>query len=246
MPAGEVEQILVCLSGFERSATGERKFKSLADEGAKHQIATFRFDFSGCGISDGTFSTTTLESQGKEFLQAVYEIQTLLGQKPLNVVAHSFGACVLAFQLSTLKYLKNVILIAPALNQKALTRYRFVQRTMRKHSDLAISRENYTQFLDENAFLEDCKQPQRLTKYSVLHAHFYEETQHLDFSSSFLPYQAHTLHLHGTNDTVVPLGSLNIPFIHQVIIKKGDHELEKKPRRAIWIPKVIEFLTIRS
>ena len=68
------ETILMC-GGFERSATTEKKFKVLADELAKQNIASLRFDYSGCGLSDGDFSKTTIQRMANDFRGAVKTLQ---------------------------------------------------------------------------------------------------------------------------------------------------------------------------
>ncbi|MFH1610441.1 MAG: hypothetical protein ABIA91_00975, partial [Patescibacteria group bacterium] len=45
---------IVFVHGFERT-TVERKFKIIIDK-LKDKISLFRFDFSGCGLSDGDFT----------------------------------------------------------------------------------------------------------------------------------------------------------------------------------------------
>jgi alpha-beta hydrolase superfamily lysophospholipase len=155
-------------------------------------------------------------------LEAISLTQTITGISKTSIFAHSFGACVLASQLHHLQVrsLNKLILLAPALNQKALMRYRFVQRKIKeKNSKKVITRATYTDFLKEKEFLKDCKLPNRITKYATLHSTFYEELQHSDFSTAFMPYQQQTLHLHGTEDTVVPLESISSTFIHQILIE---------------------------
>lgn len=63
LPDKEITNAVICLHGFERCATTEKKFKTLADIFSRKTIATLRFDFSGCGLSDSDFKTTTIEKQ---------------------------------------------------------------------------------------------------------------------------------------------------------------------------------------
>lgn len=60
---GDTAREAVFLQGFERNATVEKKFKAFAGVLAGHGVASLRFDASGCGLSDGDFSKTTLKKK---------------------------------------------------------------------------------------------------------------------------------------------------------------------------------------
>ena len=50
MPCGSISNLgVICLHGFERVSTTEKKFKKLADKLAERKIPSFRFDYTGCG-----------------------------------------------------------------------------------------------------------------------------------------------------------------------------------------------------
>ena len=94
---------VICLSGFEKCATTEKKFKALADKLAENMFASLRFDFSGCGLSGGDFSQMKIDSQVEEFMKALDYFKKEMGDVKINIVAHSLGACVLAGQIEKIK-----------------------------------------------------------------------------------------------------------------------------------------------
>jgi len=61
---------VICLSGFERNATTEKKFKKIADE-ISNSMPVLRLDFTGCGLSDGDFRNTTLNSLTADFIRSM-------------------------------------------------------------------------------------------------------------------------------------------------------------------------------
>ena len=79
---------VICLSGFERNATTEKKFKKIADEISKGSTAVLRLDFTGCGLSDGDFRNTTLDSLTADFQNSIKYLEER-GVKKFSIVAHS-------------------------------------------------------------------------------------------------------------------------------------------------------------
>lgn len=243
-PSGEIVKSAVCLHGFERCSTTEKKFKTLSDILVKKMVATLRFDFSGCGLSDGDFSLTTIDRQGDEFLNALKKLKKETKNQKINVVAHSLGACVLANKIEEAKsQIEKIILIAPALNQRGLLRYWFVTSQMKKlNPDIEITWQNYKEYLDKNAFMEDCQRKNRMTKANYIGASYFLEEKDLDFSELLKDPDLNILHIHGSKDIAVPMESLNIRFENQIIVEGGDHNLEKPDKMEEWKNKAADFL----
>ena len=243
LPDGEVKKAVICLHGFERAGTTEKKFKKLADQLAGKSIATLRFDFSGCGLSDGNFRLTTIDNQSKEFAQAIKLLEQETEKHEISVVAHSLGASVLATQIENLKdKLEKIILIAPALNQRDLLKYWFVTSQMKKSNpEVEINWNNYKDHLDEDVFQKDCAQGDKMTKTNNINPEYFLAAKDLDFSEKFKDMD-NVLLIHGTKDPAVPLASLNVDFKNQVLVENGDHDLEKPNQFEQWIDKAVEFL----
>lgn len=244
LPDEKTKKAVICLHGFERCSTTEKKFKTLADIFAENMIATLRFDFSGCGLSDGDFKFTTIERQGEEFFQAVKTFQKEMGNLKVSVLAHSLGACILATQIEKIKpKIEKIILIAPALNQKDLLRYWFVASQMKKSNpNIEITWQNYKHYLDEDAFTKDCQRDDKMTKANYILSDYFLQGKDFDFSENFNELNPKILHIHGLKDIAVPLESLNIKFENQIIMENGDHDLEKPNQMEQWNYKVVDFL----
>ncbi|MCK4592447.1 alpha/beta hydrolase [Candidatus Parcubacteria bacterium] len=243
LPSDEIKKGVICLHGFERCATTEKKFKEFVDRLAEEMIATLRFDFSGCGLSDGDFKFTTIEKQGEEFFYAIKKFEEKIENHEFSVIAHSLGACVLANQIENIREkIKKIILIAPALNQKNLLRYWFVASQMkRSNPNVEITWDNYKNYFNEEEFQKDCAKNDKMTKTNYINSEYFLSGKDFDFSDRFQE-NNNVLHVHGDKDLVVPIKSLNVEFKNQIIIENGDHDLEKPNQMEQWMQKGVDFL----
>ncbi|MEA3463734.1 MAG: alpha/beta hydrolase [Patescibacteria group bacterium] len=233
--------VLMC-GGFERSATTEKKFKVLADELVKQNITSLRFDYFGCGLSDGDFSKITVEKMCDDFKNAVKILQDKTDyKKNISVITHSLSACVIANLVKALSF-EKIILIAPALNQKDLLRYWFVASAMQKQNpDLKITWRNFKDYLNEKKFQTDCDRIDKITKANYVSADYFLENKDKDYSN-LLSDNKNILHIHGDSDDKVPLESLNIEFKNKIIIKNGDHDLERPDMMEQWLKDAVNFI----
>jgi len=234
---------IICLSGFERSAAAEKKFKKVADEISKNLMPVLRLDFTGCGLSDGDFRNTTLNSLTADFVKAVQYLEEK-GVEKFSIVAHSLGCLVAANQMEQTKNkVEKIVLLSPALNQKYLLRYWFVVNKIKKEKpNIEITWHNYGEYLNEDEFLEDCRKTDKTTKANFIDPDYFLECQNIDLSGNFELFLDKTLHIHGSKDIVVPLESVSVNFSNQVVVEGGDHDLEKPDQMKQWLEKVIKFL----
>ncbi|WP_158380765.1 alpha/beta hydrolase [Chitinilyticum litopenaei] len=114
----DARQALLLLHGF----TGNRLeftyfFVALARRLAEHGIATFRFDFPGCGESGGAFADITLAQQAAVTTFLLRELAQRHPQLGWHLCGFSMGgrAAMLAAPHSPVP-LRSLSLIAPALN----------------------------------------------------------------------------------------------------------------------------------
>lgn len=237
------ENCLICLSGFERSTTTEKKFKKMADEISKKSMSVLRFDFAGCGLSDGDFRSTTLNSLTEDFARIIKYLEKE-GIKKFSIMAHSLGCLVVANQIEQMKNkVEKIILLSPALNQKDLLRYWFVVNKIKKEKlNAKITWHNYKQYLDEDEFLEDCRKIDKMTKANFINQDYFLECQHINLSDNFKLFLNKILHIHGSKDIAVPLESVGVDFINRIIIEGGDHDLEKPDYIKQWLGKTVDFL----
>lgn len=235
---------VLMLPGYERAASTEPKFKRLADKLAQSEVTSLRLDYSGCGLSDGNFAENTVASYADEASRALQFLrQGGVGQ--LCIVAHSLSACIVA-SLSPVEQdeLKRIVLIAPALNQRALQRYWFVRNTMRKKDPLfRTTWQNYQTHLSEQAFLDDCAQPYKMTGKNFVGTAFFPENKERDYQEGMLPLLSKTLLVHGEKDDIVPRESLSIRFPNCCFVGQGDHDLERPDMMNMWLSRAVDFLT---
>ncbi len=243
-PDNQIQGGVICLHGFERCSSTEKKFKALSNSLVKKMVAVLRLDFSGCGLSDGDFKYITIEKQADEFIVALRRLKEKIGQQKISVVAHSLGACVLATKIDEIEEeIEKIILIAPALNQRDLMRYWFVISQMKKSNlEVEITWQNYKQYLDERAFQEDCERTDKTTKANYINSKYFLNAKDFDFSNKFNSTKDRVLHIHGSKDIAVPIESLNTRFPNQIIIENGDHDLEKPNQLEQWKDKAVDFL----
>jgi alpha-beta hydrolase superfamily lysophospholipase len=112
---------VIMVHGFAKTKS-ERKFVELSRELAKSGIASLRFDFSGCGDSEGKFEEMRISKQVEE-LKAAYE--RLIKEKAINknrigIFAHSLGTIIAAIFQQKYQRAKCLVLAAPAFDQEKL------------------------------------------------------------------------------------------------------------------------------
>jgi len=223
------KKIAIMIGGFERATTTEKKFKELAD---KVLISSFRFDYSGIGLSDGDFRNMTVHSMQEELKGVIKNIGK--NNKEIIIVSHSLSACV----ITEMDFYKKVF-ISPAFNQKELLRYYFTLSKWK--GDKKIDWDNYRDYFNEKNFLEDCMKEGKMTKSNFISSGYFMENKDKDYSA-FIKDSDHVLYIHGDKDEKVPMGSINMNFSNSIIVKDGDHDLERPDMMNQWIKKVVEFI----
>lgn len=234
--------LVVCVHGFERCATTEKKFTAISEALVERGHAVLRLDAEGCGISDGSFETMTVGQQAEQMGKV---IDSLVSTDVLcSFIGHSLGACVVAEALQCLDPVRlgRVVLFGPALDQASLRRYWFVTAEMKKQDASAlVTWEQYRTHLDEHAYQQDCALPIRLVKTHRLGDAYFQEVKDRDYSPLFKTIPAEQfLVVHGEQDTAVPLASVSVSS-KRLIVPGGDHDLERPDWVESWLPTVVDF-----
>lgn len=244
----QVENFVLFLHGFERVATSEKKFKVFADKLAAAGIASFRFDFSGCGLSEGDFYGTTVARRVSESNAALAILKEKCSLRHVAVVAHSLGAAVLARQMenNSMTAPAALVLLAPALNQKDLLRYWFVQNLLSgKNPEPCIDWSNYVSYLDEKEFQSDCAKEVRMTAANYIAREYYLENKEVNYKVIPAVPADRVLWVHGNADTKVPRESVREKFLHAIVVQKGNHDLERPDMFEQWIDHAVDFIIQR-
>lgn len=108
--------LIILLHGFVGSKVGEhRLFVKAARHFTELGYAVFRFDFGGCGESDGDYSQITVSKQLKE-VQTVLDFVSQLEQideKNITLIGHSLGGAISSLTAANDSRIKQLILWSP-------------------------------------------------------------------------------------------------------------------------------------
>jgi len=236
---GKADFGVIFISGFERSAIAEKKFKIIVDELQKRDVATYRFDCTGCGASNGDFRFTTVASLLNDFTRAIEHFKGISRLQKVVVVGHSVAGCVIG-EYWQANELKKAVLLAPALNQKDLLRYYFVRKIMK--GEKAVNWNNYREMLNEKMFEASCQLDFVMTKTNYLNGEYFRENKDKDYSGLFEKFNDQVLLIASPDDDKMPADSLNIDFKNKVIIKHSDHDYERPDVVDQWLEKAINFI----
>ena len=112
---------VIMVHGFAKTKS-ERKFVELARKLAKNGIASLRFDFSGCGDSEGKFEEMRISKQVEELNVAFQQLikEKRIDKERIGIFAHSLGTVIACLFQTKYQKAKTLILAAPALNQERL------------------------------------------------------------------------------------------------------------------------------
>ncbi len=232
---------VIFVHGFERTSI-EKRFKLIVDE-LKGKVNFWRFDMADCGLSDGEFKNFTVDRSAQELAIAVNKFRQQAEIKILTIIAHSVGGCIslhylLNYYKSTEFIVGKLVLFAPALNQQALLRYWFTRMSSPQRK---INWHNYQKYLDEKEFLRNIKLRQRLVKNHILSNKYFLENYQQDYNEKINQLKGQELLVvHGDKDEKVPLASNN--FEQVLIVKGGDHDLQRPDMVKQWLKPVINFI----
>ena len=122
LPKTDKPPLAIICHGFDRTKT-DKKFVELARTLQKEEIATFRFDFEGCGDSEGDFEKMTI---GKEVQDLNSALKTVLKEgnfdsSKIALIGDSSGAVVVSLFIKKSKLpVRTMVFWAQAFNQREL------------------------------------------------------------------------------------------------------------------------------
>lgn len=232
---------IICVHGFERTSI-ESKFKNIFDE-VKGKVNLFRFDFSGCGISDGSFIDTTCQKLTTELKRAISIFKNKCPiVKRFILIAHSFGCCVALHYTFKNNNIHKLILFAPAFNQKELQQYWFTQL---QRKDKRVTWRNYKQYFSKASFMKEMNKPKRISKEHYISKKYFLENKDMDYQRLLKGLGPKTtIIVHGDADEKVPMKSNDqIPNGIKIIkVRGGDHDLQRQDMVKQYLNKVIRTI----
>jgi alpha-beta hydrolase superfamily lysophospholipase len=119
---------VIMVHGFAKTKS-ERKFVELTRELVKNGIASLRFDFSGCGDSEGEFEEIRISKQVKELKAAYQKLakEKRIDKNKIGIFAHSLGTVIAALFQQKYQRAKCLVLAAPAFDQESLIKRWYTQ-----------------------------------------------------------------------------------------------------------------------
>lgn len=181
---GKFPLVIFC-HGFGASKSRIKNVK-LSRSLAKNDIASFRFDFEGCGDSEGDLKNATLNSETEDLRSAVdFALkQKNIDKSKISFIAESFGALVILSYLMRSKFpAKTLVFWAPALNQKELIKSWYTRKEIEKWE----------------------KQKYIIRKEKIMGIKYLKENQDKNYLSLLSEIKIPILIIHGDKDEIVPL-----------------------------------------
>ncbi len=216
--------VIIC-HGFQRTKT-INNYVAIARKLRDKGILVFRFDFEGCGDSEGDPRDITIKNQVNDLY---YAFKTLkkecdIDSSNMAFIGDSISSIVLVDFLNRYKIkVQSLVLWAPALNQKALFKLWFNKEDSRK--------------IRENGYIE--KGSKKIGRA------YYNENKNKDYTALLKEIKFPTLIIHGKEDEDVPLEySQDIckryKKISLEVIPGGNHKFE-----GAAVQKGLHLRTIR-
>jgi len=212
LPKGNKKWPLVVFShGFGSSKT-KRKYVKLARALEKNGIASFRFDFEGCGDSEGELQRITAKRCVFDLESAIKWVlrQNNINKNKIALLGSSFGAVVITVFITWRKFpAKALVLWAPALNQRELMPYWYTKNDLKKWR----------------------KQGYFIRKEKKVGVQYLKENQDKDYSLVLDEINTPILIIHSKKDEVIPIKfskkiAKDYRNVQLKIYQKADHKFE--------------------
>ena len=181
---GKFPLVVIC-HGFGGTKSRER-LVGLARALEKENIAAFRFDFEGCGDSEGCLKTATIKNEISDLNSALEKIlkQKSINKQKVALIGESIGAAVVLLCLLQNRFTaKALVFWAPALNQKELIPVWYTKNEINKWK----------------------QQGYFTRKQKIMGIGYFKENQDKDYSLFLPKIQLPILIIHGRKDETVPL-----------------------------------------
>ncbi|MEH2360884.1 alpha/beta hydrolase [Nostoc sp.] len=187
----EPRPCLIACHGFVGTKYGgSRRFLvDFARYAVKHNLSVFRFDFSGCGDSEGDFVDLTIDSELEDLEAAIDVVSTIAGVDPqkIGVFGQCLGAVTAICAASRDSRIYKVVAWAPFVNFADA-----LQKLVGEEAFQSLQ-------LGEEAEFMYHEQPFRCSPKIL------NESLRLDMFEEITRVRKPLLVIHGTEDAVVPL-----------------------------------------
>lgn len=216
---------VLLVHGFAKTKS-ERKFVELARNLAKNGISAFRFDFSGCGDSEGKFEEMRISKQVGELNAAFQKLtkEKRINKDRIGIFAHSLGTVITSLFQKKYRGIKCLVLASLALDQARLIKKWYTPSQIKQWKKQG--------YLDTDKFRVGLG--------------YLEET--VDYTPIISEIRIPTLVLHGGKDEDIPLETAKKAFRKIGVrkkemraIKETDHHFENYLGRKKLIDHTLKW-----
>jgi len=205
------ELIAIFAHGF-KSNKDNLLFKSLEAHFGKNKISTLRFDFSGCGKSEGDYSDSTITKQSRE----INSIIKKLHHKKIILVGHSMGCSASILAAEKNKKICGLVLINP-LVFPYLT---FSDSLIKFSPYVLLSKFDPDKIVLDKRFerIKNTKEKlSKIFKREIMGKEMIEEFKKMDILSLAKEFKMPSMIIHGKNDELIPLS--HAEYLHYNLSK---------------------------
>ena len=202
--------------GFGYFKEEDGVFVAIADRLSSMGYATYYFDFSGCGESEGDYSKTTLTKLIGD-LKSVYDAVTSLDYIDANrvsLISHSFGSNVIIG--AQYKNLERMVLSGSFTNA-----YCVISNIFDEFYEFGLSKRKATS-----------------KRTRTMGPQFWPDLKKNDMEKLIANFDFPIMFIHGAKDTIVPLNYMQ-PLLkaaknptRPIILEKSDHDLNPEREKA--------------
>jgi len=227
LPHKETTKAVIVCHGFG-STKDALWIPKLCDTLAKQSYAALRFDFSGNGASEGSFSDADCEKEQQDLASALAFLKKQ-GYHSFATIGHSMGGTVVLMHAPTARPVKAVIAIAAAIHTKKVEGRLLTdnqKKELRQHGKVTIT-------------IHD--KPHTLTTA------FFTAFEQQNVLKSMAAISAPLLLIHGSDDHTIPLEESTaaqkaVPHLKLTVIEGGSHTLMRGNSADLLIEKIHQWL----
>lgn len=213
----------VLVHGFHVTKEEGGMFGEIAKRLAKEGILVYRFDFSGCGESEGDYIETSLTKLKDELRKILSFVRgrEIVGKSKIGILAQSFGTSV-------------AVALEPEVNSIILM------------GSLSSPVDSFTKYFGEGYNPKGVSEVRRSSgRITKVEPQFWKDFKKYDLLGSIRKIKCPILFIHGEKDEKVPLSQMEAYFKvanepkERIILKDAKHSL--KPRRGKMYKTVVDW-----
>ena len=227
LPEQEKPPLVIICHGFQGTKT-DRKYVKLARRLTEEGILVLRFDFEGCGDSEGDPKELTVEREVSDLNSALRAVlkECDINSKRIAFIGGSLGGTIVTYLVEKFKIpAKALVLLAPAFNQKELFENWYTKKEIKEIKDKGF-----------------------LTKgEKEIGKNYYLENKDKDYSFTLSRFSLPILIIHGEKDEDVPLEfseklSQKYKNITLKILSKANHKFNDFGSQEKLIKETVKWL----